>query len=193
MLFEVPSTLFRAYSKRGESTIFDEDIYVKNLKLECANSEIKESIRYSIKCYNNELYEPSVVMLGKAVEGAWIELGLSLFSWDKKNVLKNAKEIEKMKSYDSIHSKMNKVIKKYEDKTTCDELYKKSEINIKMLKNRMEWSNIVRESRNAIHFGVEPVVKNTYEKVSILLLAATEHFQIIYKIIETCKNDENPN
>lgn len=44
------------------------------------------------------------------------------------------------------------------------------------------WSEVLREARNAIHFGVKPVIPNTYEKVAVLLLAAAGNLAKLYHI-----------
>jgi len=44
------------------------------------------------------------------------------------------------------------------------------------------WSEVLRDARNAIHFGVKPVIPNTYEKVAVLLLAAADNLSKLYHI-----------
>ena len=46
--------------------------------VEGADDEIAEALIDTVRCLRNELYRPAVTMLGKAMEGAWIELGVSL-------------------------------------------------------------------------------------------------------------------
>ncbi|MDQ0272748.1 hypothetical protein [Cytobacillus purgationiresistens] len=42
------------------------------------------------------------------------------------------------------------------------------------------WTDVVREARNAIHFGAKLNTDNNYEKTGMILLASISHFKTIY-------------
>jgi hypothetical protein len=46
----------------------------------------------------------------------------------------------------------------------------------------INWSNVIRDSRNALHYGADAASRNTYEKVAALLLGANQNFRILYAI-----------
>ena len=46
----------------------------------------------------------------------------------------------------------------------------------------MIWGDAVRESRNSIHYGVNPAMSNTYEKVAALLIGAVPHLKLVYRL-----------
>ncbi len=52
----------------------------------------------------------------------------------------------------------------------------------KELDNIIIWSDVLRESRNAIHFGVKPTIENSYEKVAMLFIDGAKSLAIMYKI-----------
>ncbi len=180
----VPRGMIKSYSYRNEVHIFDADIYISNLNISNAHTEVKEAISESILCFQAKLYQPSIVMLGKAIEGAWIELGIALMKYDKSNPQMSNKFIEDLKGYDGINKKIKKIAQTYENRPVYGDIYKKTGITSKHLTETMIWSDVVRESRNAIHFDIEQVIPNSYEKVATILLSAPKHLKSIYRIIE---------
>ena len=44
------------------------------------------------------------------------------------------------------------------------------------------WADVVREARNAIHFGAVPAIANTYEKVVVLFLDGAKNLSLMYTI-----------
>ncbi len=52
-----------------------------------------------------------------------------------------------------------------------------------------EWIffDTLRESRNAIHYLVEPMAPNTYDSAAAYLLRAAPHFKQLYKICRAAK------
>lgn len=183
LTIQLPSVVKLSFSLQKQEEIFDEDVFLRNLDIPRAHQEVQAAIKDSIRCFKAELYQPAVVILGKAVEGAWIELGLALFEYQDKEEEKKKKDIDYIKGMESISRKMNKIVKSYSDKTLFASLHHVSEINHVMLEGTYNWSELIRESRNAIHFGVEPEIPNTYDKVSILLLSAHKHIKLLYKLI----------
>lgn len=124
-------------------------------------------------------------MLGKAVEGAWIELGFSLanivaaadpkFDRDRFDTA--------LKGFDGVPKKIESVVRLFTDRQDLfKELSKNSQVSLIMLREAQIWSDVIRDSRNAIHFGVEPRTPNTYEKTSTLLYSAITHLGSIYTL-----------
>jgi len=67
-----------------------------------------------------------------------------------------------------------------------DEIAKKSDIPPNELENILVWSDILRDARNAIHFGVKPAFPNNYEKTATMLLGASKNIPKIYHIKNIC-------
>jgi hypothetical protein len=91
-------------------------------------------------------------MLGKASEGAWIRLGLSLarlLSPDQQ--AKVTGELED--AFIGIGKKVLSVLKLYEKLELRGALEKSSGARLQDLRNTVVWADSVRESRNSIHFG----------------------------------------
>ena len=49
------------------------------------------------------------------------------------------------------------------------------------------WSDSLAETRNAIHFGVEPAIAYTFEGVGLFLIGASTHLKDLYRIKEAAE------
>jgi hypothetical protein len=54
-----------------------------------------------------------------------------------------------------------------------------SGVGLQDLRNAVLWADAVRESRNSVHYGVNPCLPNTYEKVAALLIGAVPHLRLL--------------
>ncbi|OME55209.1 hypothetical protein [Paenibacillus odorifer] len=80
-------------------------------------------------------------------------------------------------------NRVQQVVKLYEGRHDLfGELIKESKVSIPMIKEILYWSDVVRDSRNAIHFGVESAFPNTYEKTVVLLMSASSNLKTLYKL-----------
>ncbi|GGC88107.1 hypothetical protein GCM10007216_18570 [Thalassobacillus devorans] len=191
-IIPVPAVLKKSMVKNNtkEFTLFDVDLFISQLNIPNAHEDVIEAINDTISCFKKELYRPSLTMLGKAVEGAWIELGISLCDYaiskglddEKNNQLK-----EKLMGQDSFVYKVDKVIKLYSShyKDWFNELRRITSIQPAFLEEIRIWTDVIREARNAIHFGATINSENNYEKTSVLLLAAISNFKTLYYLKQT--------
>ncbi|GED34533.1 hypothetical protein P9G84_31385 [Brevibacillus centrosporus] len=184
----LPGVLMKAFSKRRpEPTPFtDPNLYLLTAGLLNAHEEVREALSDSIKCFRNELYRSAATMLGKAAEGAWIELGLAL-----SNRLNDAKEAEDYKEKLlgdrlTIAQKISKVVEMFLTHHKDEFKYIKNECSVghDALRGIEQWSDVIRNSRNSIHYLAKPVIENTYTKTSVLLMQAAQYFQLMYKMKE---------
>ncbi|ALC87395.1 hypothetical protein AM499_17420 [Bacillus sp. FJAT-22090] len=188
LITEIPSKVKRALSIKNENfVLFDADMYITELNLNNAHIEVIEALRDTIDCFKNELYRPSLTMLGKVVEGAWIETGISLANFAiKQNNDKEKNEvlIEYLQGPDGFNKKVEKIVNLYSShhKDWFIDLRKKSGIQISHLVEIRIWTDVVREARNAIHFGAIPTTPNTFEKASTLLLAGSKNLKTLYNL-----------
>jgi hypothetical protein len=76
---QVPLRIKRTVSSLDTNFIFaDPELFILETNIDNAHLEVIDALSDSIECFRNQLFRPSITMLGKAVEGAWIELGISL-------------------------------------------------------------------------------------------------------------------
>lgn len=183
----VPSHLKKSIvqTSHQQFILFDVNLFISNLDIRNADEEVIEALKDTISCFKQELYRPSLTMLGKAVEGAWIEMGISLLDYAiSKNIEieKNTRLKERLMGPDSFVFKIEKVTDLYSShyKDWFNEIKAITSINPSQLQEIKIWTNVVRESRNAIHFGVKVSSENTYEKTAIILLASISHLKTMY-------------
>jgi hypothetical protein len=189
-LIKVPNRVRMAPSRIFSplQPLSDADLFISDLDIQDIHPEIEAALRDAVRCFRNELYLPSLAMLGLASEGAWIELGLALLDSckDKRGLIEKTREKkrEELNNRDiSVVRKLEAVAKLYERKDIFGDVVKRSGFNHRALAQVLNWSNVVRDARNAIHYGTEPAVPNNYEKVAALLLGASQNLRIIYAIM----------
>ncbi len=184
----VPDRLLRAHSLAGAPNQFlaEPDLYLHSLGVAGMHSEVAQSFREAVKCFRTELFTASLAMLGKASEGAWLELGASLVrlvpATDEQKYSKQRNALE-----DPMMGPLRKVeavLAIYDHQELFGPITKASGVKLQELRTVAVWSDAVRDSRNTIHFGVTPTTPNTYEKVAALLIGAVPHIRILYRVKE---------
>jgi hypothetical protein len=183
-----PRLLIIMPSKRkkvsNEFVLFDPELYASGIGRNL-HTDVQSALEDTIRCFLQELYRPAVTLLGKAVEGAWVELGIALYVYAKNEITDVDKQIDKLKSDTIFMNRIQSVVKLFENRQDIyGSIAKASGVKIQLLKEISFWSDVVRDSRNAIHFGVTPIIPNTYEKVAVLLMSAASHLKTLYKLKE---------
>lgn len=131
------------------------------------------------------MYRPAVTLLGKAVEGAWTELGIALYKYAEGQINDMEKLIEKLQNETHYMKRIQSVVRHFGSREDIYRpLVRESGITLHILQEISFWSDVVRDARNAIHFGVTPIIPNTYEKLAVLLMSAASHLKTIYMFKE---------
>lgn len=172
----------RSTTSQEHQPLTDPDLYLHHLDIENLNSEVEEALREAVQCFKHDLYLACLALLGKASEGAWIELGLALCECLTKDAEKKASSFRD--PFIGIGKKIVEALKLYEQREIFEDVYKRSGYKPKELRNAVIWADAVRESRNSVHYGVRPALPNSYEKVSALMIGAVPHLKMVYSIIE---------
>jgi hypothetical protein len=79
------------------------------------------------------------------------------------------------------------VVKLYERQDIFGGIASRAEIRPQGLRNAVVWADAVRDSRNTVHYGVQPAMRNSYEKVGALLIGAVAHLRILYLVIQAAE------
>ena len=76
----VPGQVRRAMSAKDGADQFlsEPDLYMHSLGVVNMHTEVANAFQEAVKCFRAELFTAALAMLGKASEGAWLELGASL-------------------------------------------------------------------------------------------------------------------
>lgn len=191
LFLPVPSSILLppSVSKGDRQTLTDPDLFLHSLEIHDIDKEVEDSLRESVRCFKHELFLACLTMLGRASEGAWIELGLRLCVITPPTAHIKANKIkEKLEDpFVGIGKKILETVKLYQRKDIFDNIHKVSGVKPQDLNNAMVWADAVRESRNSVHYGVEPLMPNTYEKIAALLIGGVPHLRLLYGIRAAAK------
>jgi hypothetical protein len=182
----VPDRVKRApsFAQRKTQFLAEPDLYLHTFAVDNMHPQVSESFAEAVRCFRAELYTASLTMLGRASEGAWLELGEALLrlvpATEQKRYSKQRDALE-----DPMLGTMKKVgavITMYEHQELFDHVAKQSATRVQELREVANWSDTVRDSRNTIHFRVDAAVPNTYEKLGVLLLGAVPNVRTLYRV-----------
>jgi hypothetical protein len=165
-------------------TLTDPDLFLHALDIPHIDKGVEESLRESVRCFKHELFLACLAMLGRASEGAWIELGLTLCSITPATAPINTKKIrERLEDpFVGIGKKIIETAQLYQRTDIFENLHKACGVKPQDLNNVIVWADAVRESRNSVHYGAAPSMPNTYEKIAALLIGSVPHLRLLYKI-----------
>jgi hypothetical protein len=185
--FPFPSDVRRAPSLAESKDLYlsDPDLYLGlALGISSMHAEISDALREAVKCFRADLFTAAGAMLGKASEGAWLELGDSLLAAapaHQDTTFKNQKAILE-NPRDGTAKKIEAVLTIYSKQDVFAALQDKTGISPKELKDAALWSETLRDARNTLHFLHAPATPNTYDKVAVLLLSAAQPLRTLYKL-----------
>lgn len=187
--FEIPypSSVIRAPSCQSSELLCNDDLYLQDMDVPMLPEGVSRALRDAVQCYAADLYTPCAAMLGSASEGAWLEFGyalarhISLSDGQVGAALRKKLEDPSV----SVAKKVSLVVQHYGDKTACAGLWQKSGVAPKALLPIVVWSDVVGDSRNSVHYGVDPTTPNTREKLAALLLGAVPFFRMMYSVVES--------
>jgi hypothetical protein len=178
-----PGQIQRPSWHAAPSDLFDADLYL--LHVPSLTPQIEQALRLSLDCFRYGLFVPCVAMLGAASEGAWIEMGnhLSRRFSSESAASRLASKLNGVT--DSVKTKIDQICHLYE-LPFCKAIQQTSGIDGRRLRQIQQWSDQIRESRNVLHWGAQPTVPNTYEKVGILLMDAVSELNDLRQVKENC-------
>lgn len=183
-----PGRLRRAPSslQAGNQFLTEPDLYLRSLNIANMHAEVVAAFRESVQCFRHEFFTSSLAMLGKASEGAWLELGTSLVACipkaDEGKFSKQRTALEDPMT--GTFRKIESVLTIYDHQEVFGPISKSSGVRLQELRSVAVWSDAVRDSRNTIHFGVAPATPNTYEKLAALLIGAVSNVRVLYRVKE---------
>lgn len=182
---KVPVSVVFAPSHRVDTTetLTDPNLFRLAAGIEGADSEVVQAMDDAVNCFRKELYRASVVLLGKAMEGAWVEMGIALaHSATGKPGFNSEEFIEGMADESPLARKIDRILKLYRNRDLVGDAISRFGVRPGELEGVVVWSDVLRDARNAIHFGVKPLIPNDYEKVAVLLLAAANNLSKLYHV-----------
>ena len=192
----VPNQVRRAPSLIGSNDQFlaEPDLYLHTLGIPNMHAEVASAFREAVRCFRHELFTAALTMLGKASEGAWLELGASLLPYVPSNQqsIFNKQRAVLEDPMVGTYRKIEAVLTVFDRQDIFSPLSALSGIKPRELHTVAVWSDSVRDSRNTIHFGVSPATPNTYEKVAALLIGTAPNVRILYRLKEAAEAGSQP-
>jgi hypothetical protein len=193
---QVPDRLVlpKSSSHGGDQPLTDPDLYLKELSLTGLVPAVEVALREAVRCIRHELYLACLAMLGRASEAAWIETGLALAAAAPTGSSIDAAKItdQLQDSFLGIGKKIKIALDLYSRQDIFGDTSKASGVKLQDLKNCVVWADCVRESRNSLHYGAEPAMSNSYEKVASLLIGAVPHIRLLTALTNTAKANRLP-
>lgn len=173
----------------GDEDAFDPDVFVLEAGVESAAPGVQDALKDAVACLAHDLYRPAAAMLGSAVEGAWIELGLALADGIEDSGFDSAAFREDMKAdQPGIAKKMADVLTVFGKAELVREIRSRAGVTVAQLRAAYVWSDEVREARNAIHFNNPGTLANSYDKVAVLMLGSQKNLPIVYSVVQACES-----
>lgn len=160
------------------------DVYLNNVETNSLSNGVGTDLKQSVECFRRELYLPSIVMLGRAVEGGWIHVGESIALAIEDQSVSESLLSQINDPYLGITGKVNFITDEYKKKINFGKLQHHSKVTPKILSATKQWSEQILEYRNAIHPKAEQAIRYNYENVSVLLLSVRSHFKILDSLVE---------
>ncbi len=182
----VPQRVRVAPSKVNEGREFlsEPDLYLSTLGVPTMHPEVDLAFKEAVRCFRMELFTAALAMLGRASEGAWLELGAALLRAlpvaRRGNYAKQVQDLESPMV--GVQKKILAVLTMYGHREDFEAIERTSGVRLQELRDVSVWSDAVRDSRNTIHFGVSPATPNTYEKLAALLIGAVPGVRTIYRV-----------
>src|SRR5262249_23884238 len=138
----------RSHIDDGMQVIANPDLYLKEINIAGLHAPVKEALEEALRCFRQEFFLASAVMIGRAVEAALSELGKALSSAGL-----NPKA--KLGSDEFLAEKIRTVTKAIES-NEAKPILKKSNNSLDRFRDAIVWSQTVLDARNCIHYAVAP-------------------------------------
>jgi len=126
-------------------------------------------------------------MLGKAAEGAWTLLASALAAAAPTDAtaVKLGRDLEA----GPIHfaTLLRRTVDLYARQDVVGAIAKASGSSLEEVRSAREWTEVVRDNRNVLHFSIEAAVPITYETAAALFLGAVPNLRILLAATRTAR------
>jgi hypothetical protein len=180
----IPNWLTRSRASTVPQVLCDPDLFLQELNIPDLHSEVADALREAVFCFGAELHTAAIVMLGKASEGTWIEMGLALASkLSDEEADKRQKLRQEWSGPDvGFAKKMRDIMKFYESRQGMfKHVGTAANVRLDDLRMAMIWSDSLRDARNLVHHNVATNINPTFEMVSTLFLAALTNLKALHR------------
>ncbi len=179
LIYTHPESVLSVSWVNDNTALADEDLYLTTLGATGVHPAIATALKHSVACFRSGMYVAAVAMLDAASEGAWIEAGDSLA---KKTPPTTDQADLANKLADPRLSMRSKAaaVADYFDKRK--DLQTGCGVKAAQLRDTLQWSGMIRDARNVLHWNVTAPIPNDYSTVATYLLAALTHIKRLHDV-----------
>lgn len=159
----------------------DVDIFLSGIDRKALHSGILEAIEQSLTCFRRGLYMPATVMLAAAVEATWTECGAAVATHLSDPKLTGIVS----DTFVSIAKVVSEVRKALEHKN-AKPLLLKAALTIHQVVDAEIWTTVLRDRRNALHWGKAKSFVADHSETGTLLMGAPQHLGTLEVIRLAC-------
>lgn len=159
----------------------DPDIFLIGIDCQQLQSGIREAVEQALVCFRKGLYMPATAMLAAASEATWTECGIAV----AKNLGDAKLDTLFGDQYSSISKKVTELRKALEQ-ATAKPLLKAADQNIAKVNDAEVWTTVLRDRRNALHWGKAKSFIADHSETATLLIAAPLHIATLEAIRIHC-------
>lgn len=159
----------------------DPDVFLQGVDCKSLHSGIREAIERSLDCFRRGLYMPATAMLAAGAEATWTEAGIAVAA----NLSDPKLEALFADQYASISKKVSELRKAFEQ-PNAKPLLKTAGQSIAKINDAEVWTTVLRDRRNALHWGKAKSFVADHSETAILLMAAPLHIGTLEAIRTHC-------
>jgi hypothetical protein len=174
-----PENIFRPLTASGVPS--DPDVFLTGIDCKNLHDGIREAIEQSLNCFRRGLYMPATAMLAAAAEATWIECGVPVA---KKLTLPKLEGVINDPMV-SISKKVSELRKTLEHGNAKALLKAAGQSTAKVVDAEL-WTTVLRERRNALHWGKKKSFVADHAETAALLMGAPLHIGTLEAIRVFC-------
>jgi hypothetical protein len=159
----------------------DPDIFLQGINCGSLHSGILEAVEQSLRCFKQGLYMPATAMLAAGAEATWTECGIQV----AKHLSDARLDVLFSDQYASISRKVADLRKALEQQH-AKQLLKNAGVTIAKVNDAEVWTTVLRDRRNALHWGKAKSFIADYSETATLLTAAPLHISTLEAIRVHC-------
>jgi hypothetical protein len=178
-IYAHPEHVVRPVWVKDDVVLGDGDLYLSTLGASQLHSGIADALRQSVRCCSSGLFVPAVAMLDAASEGAWIEAGKRLSTVPPHDARQASLSTVLNDPSKSMRSKAGAICDYYDGRKDLQLI---TRIAKPQLRDTLQWSGLIRDARNVLHWNVTASIPNDYSTVATYLLAAIGHIKRLHAL-----------
>lgn len=157
----------------------DPDIFLQGVNCATLHDGIREGVAQALMCFRRGLYMPAVVMLAAAAEATWTECGLAVARHVGHATLGTHVADQRI----GVSRKIVEIRRALE---SAPDLLKSAGQTMPKVAEAEQWTTILRDRRNALHWGKAKSFIVEHGDTASLMLGGPLHLQTLEAIRAAC-------